>query len=692
VRVYRPTYKAGWAGKDGQKHKSATWWLDFTDGNARRWRFPVLTDKRQTEAVGRNVEKLIACKMNREPLDPALTKWVEGLPAKLRQSLGKAGLLSAGKLAAMRPLAEHVDGTVDSPGWRQHLMAKGNTAGHVDTSCRRVMRVLEGCSFVYWSDINANKVESHLYDLRTAKVNSKGKEALGMSAQTSNHHLTAIKGFCKWMVKAGRASESPLVCLDRLNAKTDRRHERRALEIEEVRWLLDATRECKGWTWRPCNSKAGRERSRESLTITGAQRAMLYRLAVETGLRANELASLTVGSFDFVGTAATVTVEAKNSKHRRKDVLPLRPDTAADLREFVACKLSGAKVFTMPASYDTAEMFRADLAAARTAWLNDAATPQERQAREERSFLAYQDSAGRYVDFHALRHTAGSLLAAAQVHPKVAQAIMRHGDINLTMSLYTHTYGGQEADAVAALPSLDTAPARQSAKATGTDNIKALQDAIGKARTSDRGRGGLTEPQSLSARSEGILATAANEVVMPAALSFAMPNVAALHAFGELSRTQEPEREKGNALDMLRKSAVFKGNEAIGSVVKDLIPNPIRIEEYLGPAHGLCQPLRLVERERPDVHVGASTRSVGVARERNDLPAARHQPLGNMSPNESIRTRNRTVGRCFNASFCYSREMNHLTLPPAILRILLLGHRVPISAGLSAWVKTGGIA
>ncbi|HUW34633.1 MAG TPA: tyrosine-type recombinase/integrase, partial [Planctomycetota bacterium] len=67
-------------------------------------------------------------------------------------------------------------------------------------------------------------------------------------------------------------------------------------------------------------------------------------------------------------------------------------------------------------------------------------------------FLAYVDAAGRYADFHSLRHTCGSLLAAAGVHPKVAQSIMRHSDINLTMARYSHVYNGQEAAAIAKLP------------------------------------------------------------------------------------------------------------------------------------------------------------------------------------------------------------------------------------------------
>jgi hypothetical protein len=127
-------------------------------------------------------------------------------------------------------------------------------------------------------------------------------------------------------------------------------------------------------------------------------------------------------------------------------------------------------VFNMPPSYNTADMLRADLADARQTWLNDATLPQERQKREATSFLSYQDAAGRYADFHALRHTAGSLLAASGAHPKVAQSVMRHSSIELTMSRYSHVFAGQAADAVAALPDLDAAPVKQRAKATGTDD------------------------------------------------------------------------------------------------------------------------------------------------------------------------------------------------------------------------------
>ena len=49
---------------------------------------------------------------------------------------------------------------------------------------------------------------------------------------------------------------------------------------------------------------------------------------------------------------------------------------------------------------------------------------------------------------------------------------MRHCDINLTMSRYTHVLRGQESEAVAKLPDLSLPSSkRQKAVATGTDNM-----------------------------------------------------------------------------------------------------------------------------------------------------------------------------------------------------------------------------
>ena len=84
--------------------------------------------------------------------------------------------------------------------------------------------------------------------------------------------------------------------------------------------------------------------------------------------------------------------------------------------------------------------------------------------------ILYVDDSGRYADFHSLRHSTGSLLAASGVHPKIIQSIMRHSDINLTMSRYTHIFRGQESEAVAKLPNLGLpSEEKQNAIAMGTE-------------------------------------------------------------------------------------------------------------------------------------------------------------------------------------------------------------------------------
>jgi len=300
-----------------------------------------------------------------------------------------------------------------------------------------------------------------LNEQRADEVDAKGKVVRrGIGATTFNGYVTVLVGFGRWMVREGRASENPMVGLRKLNAKTDPRHQRRAFTVDELVWLLDTT-----------------SKGPERCGMTGAERAMLYRVAAETGLRSNELRSLTRASFMLDSERLGVTVQAGYSKRRRDDVLPLRGNTATDLREFLGAKLPGAKAFNMPPGYDVVDkLLRPDLDDARQAWLGNAATPLERERREASSFLCYVDAAGRFPDFHALRHTTGTLLAASGAHPKVAQAVMRHSDINLTMSRYSHVFAGQEAAAVAALPSLDALPIRQRAKATGTDNATAADN------------------------------------------------------------------------------------------------------------------------------------------------------------------------------------------------------------------------
>jgi len=416
MRVFRTSYKD----KTGQKRQAAKWYVELRDHLQIVRRFPAFTDKRQSEALGRQIEKLVNFKIAGQQPDTELSKWLENIPGRLRNQLVRIGLLDMERAAAGKLLAEHVED------FRQALLAKGNTTNYVKLTVTRIKQVFNVCKFNAWTDVSASRVQRYLAALREEKE--------GISVQTFNYYLQAVKQFSRWMVDDRRASESPLAYLKPIKI-TVREKNRRALSIEQLRHLLEVT------TMQPVR-----------YGMTGYDRYVLYRVAAETGLRANELRSLKVSSFNLV--ERTVTVEAAYSKRRRRDVVDLKADTCELLGEYFSGKLPDARVFrgrnSQRLTDKTAKMLRADLKAAG---------------------LPYTDDDGRDFDFHALRHQYGTLLDQTDCTLKERQERMRHSDIKLTMK-YTHTPKGRsgttEQMADLNVPGNDT----QEAKATGTEGAK----------------------------------------------------------------------------------------------------------------------------------------------------------------------------------------------------------------------------
>lgn len=69
--------------------------------------------------------------------------------------------------------------------------------------------------------------------------------------------------------------------------------------------------------------------------ITAEQRARIYMISMQTGLRQKEIASLTPHSFDLVSTPPTYTIEGACAKNRREDTQPLNSHLASLLREWL---------------------------------------------------------------------------------------------------------------------------------------------------------------------------------------------------------------------------------------------------------------------------------------------------------------------------------------------------------------------
>jgi integrase/recombinase XerD len=416
--VYKRTYRK----PDGRAAACDKYTVECKVGD-RFVRLPGYRDKRASEELGRKVERVAALRESREQPDATLVGWLEGLPAKLRDRLARLGLLDPHAVGAGRALAEHV------ADYERALLDRGVTTKHATLVKNRVDAILTGIGAKHLSDVTGERVGRYLADRRRN----------GLSVQSSNHYLRAVKGLVAWLVKERRASESPIAHLPMMNPRIDRRHERRALGTDELRRLLNATRN-------------GPER----FGMLGAERAMLYELAVTTGLRASELRSLTRSSFDF--DRREVTVEAAYSKRRRDDVLPLRAEVAERLRALLTCKLPGAPAFDMPKVDKLSRMVKADLTAAG---------------------VPYADGAGRVADFHALRHTFITNLARGGVHPRTAQELARHSTIKLTMDRYSHVARGALDDALRVLPDLSGA-ASGDRRATGTDDAGACAKRLDK--------------------------------------------------------------------------------------------------------------------------------------------------------------------------------------------------------------------
>jgi integrase len=355
------------------------------------------------------------------------------------------------------PLANHLAAFVSM------MQGKGVTEEHVKRTEAFIRGVVDACGFKMAGYLDAARVSAHVADLR----------ANGKHARSINARLTAIKSFTRWLFRTERIRTDPMMQVAKLNAKADRQHIRRAMNDDELARLIAAAQTGPDWTWQEGKDKAGAEYHLETLAISGPDRAMLYRLAAETGLRAGELASLTPTNFLLADMdKAAVKVSAAYSKHRRDDLVPLRRDFAQAVVAFLEGKPADVPLFNVP--HRTADMLRSDLEAARQAWLKEARTPQDRERREKTCFCVPVDSSGHVLDFHALRHTFITRLARSGITPAVAKSLARHSTITLTMDHYTHTLIGDERAALDCLPTMNPAqPDREAAKATGTYDVAA---------------------------------------------------------------------------------------------------------------------------------------------------------------------------------------------------------------------------
>ncbi|MGA2031214.1 MAG: site-specific integrase [Thermoguttaceae bacterium] len=332
-----------------------------------------------------------------------------------------AGLVDPATDQLTRPISAHIGE------YQTHLVANARSESHIGETIRLIKRVVKECRYRVLADLQSggDTLEEYL-----AKRREKGS-----AHRTINADLVAVRSFCRCLMSKKKMREDPTLGLHRLNVEEDRRRERRPLTDEEAQRLIDAAFHS----------------TRVFKKLTGKDRAVMYTLAQQTGLRRGELRSLKSASFDFESTPATVQVEAADSKRRKRDLLPLPNDVAETMRKYLAGRPSQESVWPGSWWQRSAEMLRLDLSEAK---------------------IEPVDAQGRVVDFHGQRMTFISALARAGVSPATAQKLARHSDINLTMGTYTRLQMADMAGAVDKLSELG--PVRPS-QAIGLDSARSAR-------------------------------------------------------------------------------------------------------------------------------------------------------------------------------------------------------------------------
>jgi integrase len=359
-------------------HKRCTiqtecWWVEYRDHDGKVCREQCYADRRASEEKMREIERRIAA-IRAGDISPASQK-------------------RAGKL-----LADLIQEFADS------MAADDTSPMQIKIVTSRIAKVAD--------EIQATKPADFTTAVVTRALRHFRETRLKFSPETSNHYLRNVHQFILWCVRRGYLDADPLRDAKVIEVHSRRTFERRALTVEEIRRLLDATLT-----------------HRQPLCpLDGPDRAALYATAIYTGLRVGELASLTKASFQLGGTVPLISVHGRSTKNKKPRHQPIPPEIAERLRPWLAEKTPVRPVW---AGYrwrtgKAAAMLRRDLEAAGI----PADTPEGR------------------VDFHSLRTTYGTLLALAGVPIQHAQRLMDHSDPSLTARHYTKLRASDLADQV----------------------------------------------------------------------------------------------------------------------------------------------------------------------------------------------------------------------------------------------------
>jgi integrase len=412
--------------------------------------------KDMADAIASRVKVLVDRVVSRDPLPRHVAEWVDSLAPARRAKLAGWGLITTTAAAASDPIGDHVEA------FERHLISRGTEPRRVADLCRRVRTVLSLAKIGTLPELQPDHVEAAIAGM----VVGQGEKKRPAAPHTKRAHVGCVGQFAKWATRQRLLLSNPIAALETVKGGTQRK--RRAYSQDEQHALLAAALAGPEMTWR--------HEDGTRTTVSGAERYRVYRTSLETGLRSNELASLTVGSFTLDATTPTVALADRSEKNRQGSTFPISLGLAGRLREAFRHKLDTAAAFNLPEGSQRVLMIRKDLAAARAVWIDLAGgDPAETERRRKSAFGVEVDPRGRVADFHSLRNSFISNWAFSGAPLAVVSKKARHSDVNLTLRVYADLGIIDQPERPTPLPDYDAPTTRQAARATGTDGEKSTR-------------------------------------------------------------------------------------------------------------------------------------------------------------------------------------------------------------------------
>ena len=175
MRIFKAQYKD----KSGETQKSRKWYVDFTDHVQIRHRIPGFENRRQTEALGRQIEDLVCTKAAGQRPDIEQQRWLETLSESLLKKFCQWGLLQNHRVQSAKMISQHLEA------WEQSIIDEGSTKSHANQQRKRASSIFIACGFSTLTEIVASKLQ---YEIGRVKNN---KTSVPASNKTKNYYLQA---------------------------------------------------------------------------------------------------------------------------------------------------------------------------------------------------------------------------------------------------------------------------------------------------------------------------------------------------------------------------------------------------------------------------------------------------------------------------------------------------------------------